>query len=224
MADYGAEVGPAFSMAYDSLEAGTVDKAGAGRILGRELPEWYGEVRPMGGPGMLSPGRTGQTTVRLDPGTYVVECYVKTPEGEFHGELGMVSQLTVTTDSTRAAPPAADLRMALTNASIGVVGPVPAGEHTIEVRFEEHPAMGLGNDIHVARLDEDTDLAELADWMDWMNLGGLRAPAPVEFVGGAHEMPVGATSYFTVELEPGRYAWVSETSAAERLVEAFTVE
>lgn len=221
--DYSSEIASVFVMAYDSLEAGAVDAAGANEILSRELPAWMAEYLPMGGPGLLSPGRSVETTVNLEPGTYVAECYIKTAEGEFHGELGMISELTVTADSTRMAEPAADLEMTLTNASIGTEGPVSAGEHTIAVHYQEHPA-GLGNDVHVVRLDEGTDLAQVAAWMDWMNLEGFMPPAPAEFVGGVHEMPVGSTSYFTVRFDPGRYAWVSEATATDRQVREFAVE
>lgn len=221
--EYLAEVPAAFAIGYDSLVAGTVDAAGAGQLIGANLPEWYAGVKPMGGPGMLTAGHTGVTTVNLEPGTYVMECYVKTADGRFHGELGMIKELTVTSDSTGMAEPGADLEMTLTNTSIGADGPVSAGEHTIAVHYEEHP-QGLGNDVHVARLDSATDLSEVAAWMDWMNQEGFMPPAPAEFLGGAQEMPVGATSYFTVTLEPGRYAWVSEATTADRLVEEFTVE
>jgi hypothetical protein len=60
--------------------------------------------------------------------------------------------------------------------------------------------------------------------MNWMNINGLRAPAPVEFLGGTQEMPVGYTSYFTVNLEPGRYAFISESAADKGMVEEFIVE
>lgn len=218
------EVVPAFAMAYDSLLAGAVDRAGANEILARELPAWFADVDPMGGPGILTPGEVGSATVDLEPGTYVVECYIKTAEDEFHGELGMIRALTVTEDSTGVTAPEADMEMTLTNTEIGTDGPVPAGRRTFAVHYEEHPELGLGNDVHVARLDETTDLGVVAAWMDWMNLDGMQAPAPVEFVGGAEEMPVGSTSYFTVDLEPGRYAWVSEATTTDRLIEAFTVE
>lgn len=222
--DYVDEVSPPFNMAYDSLEAGTVDAAGAGRILGRELPAWMAENQAMGGPGILTPGHSGQVTVELEPGTYVAECYMKDANGTFHGDLGMLAQFTVTADSSGRAEPAADLEMTLTNDSIGTEGPVSAGEHTIAVHYDEQPPVGLGNDVHVARLTEDTSLDDLSAWMDWMNLDGMETPAPVEFLGGVEEMPAGATSYFTITLEPGRYAWVSEASSPDRPVEAFTVE
>lgn len=209
--DYLSGVAMAFGQAYTVLvEGGSRDSANA--VLGAALPEWYGGVVPMGGPGFLSPGRVGETTVRLEPGTYVVECYVKTADGRFHGELGMIQQLVVTADSTGAAEPAGDVEIVLSNEGIDGPTTLAAGAHTVGVRFQEQPELGLGNDVHLVRLEEDTDLDAVAAWMDWMNLEGLRAPAPAEFLGGAQERSAGTTATFRLEVEPGRYAWVMEPS------------
>jgi hypothetical protein len=220
--DYGIEVGAAFDSVWSGLEGGSIGKAEAGAMLGRLLPAWYADLRLMGGVGLLAPGRTAETTARLEPGSYVMECYVKTADGRFHSELGMVLPITVSTEvSEREAPPS-DLEITLTNAAMAVEGePVP-GEQTVAVHFREHPVAGLGNDVHLVRLD-GVSIEEIVPWMDWMNVDGLRAPAPAPFLGGTQEMPVGETAYFQAILEPGRYAWISET-AAERLVQEFTIE
>jgi hypothetical protein len=44
---------------------------------------------------------------------------------------------------------------------------------------------------------------------------GLEPPAPAEFLGGSQEMPVGSTSYFTVNLDPGSCAFVNEAVMRE---------
>jgi len=41
------------------------------------IPAWVGELVWMGGPGMMSDGVTGEANMYLEPGNYVVECYVK---------------------------------------------------------------------------------------------------------------------------------------------------
>jgi hypothetical protein len=73
-------------------------------------------------------------------------------------------------------------------------------------------------------MNDTTDIDEVIFWLDWMNIKGLESPAPVEFLGGTQEMPVGYTSYFTVDLVPGNYAWISESSAAKGMVEMFSVK
>lgn len=221
--NYQEEVGTPFDTVWHALLTGAVDKAEAGQMLGRLLPEWYASVRQMGGAGLLAPGRSVRTTVNLEPGTYVMECYVKTADGTFHTSLGMMLPITVTGVPSGGSAPDAGIEITLSNFQIAVEGEVTPGEHTVAVHFEEHPEFGLGNDVHVVRLEAGTDLDEVVRWMDWMNVDGLRAPAPAVFVGGTQEMPVGYTAYFTIELLPGRYAWISEVTAGDGMVKEFTV-
>ena len=224
IADYGTDVGMAFGAAWDALRTGAMDKAEAGQLLGGLLPQWYGSAKAMGGVGLVAPGRVAQTSLNLEPGNYVVECYMKAPDGVFHSVLGMVRALTVTEDSSGAAAPVADMTITLSNHEIAVDGKPAAGRHTVAVRFVEHPEIGLGNDVHLARLTGEQNVGDVAPWMDWMEIDGLEAPAPVEFLGGAQEMPAGYTAYFTVDLEPGRYGWITEASADRGLFREFTVE
>lgn len=222
--DYREEVIGPFETSMKEYAAGEVDRAGLMEALGSRLPEWLPPLSAlgMGGAGLTSPGRVTRTAVKLEPGEYVMECYVKTPDGMPHSFLGMLRPLTVTSDSTGAAPPEADVEMTLSNYRIETAGELTPGEHTVRVRVAENPEGLLGHDVHLARLDEGTDVAEVVKWMDWVD--ALEAPAPAEFVGGAEQVPVGHTTYFTVELAPGRYAWVSEGYAERGMVQEFTIE
>ncbi|MFO7587504.1 MAG: hypothetical protein R6X22_05470 [Gemmatimonadota bacterium] len=209
------QLAPAFQKGMDLLNAGDVDAA---MTAFGEIPEWFGQVVFAGGPGLLAPGRTAETTVFLEPGTYVVECYVKT-DGIFHSyspdpsTYGMVHELTVTSDVTDAPEPEADIRLTIsTERGIEVQGEPTAGDHVVAVHFESqgpHENM-IWHDVNLARLAGDTDLEALAAWMDATSPGGLETPAPVVFVGGTNEMPAGSTAYVHVALEPGRYAWIAE--------------
>ena len=222
--DYVEEVAVAFETAWDSLRTGEMDKTEAGQLLGHLLPAWYASVKAMGGVGLVAAGAVAQTSLNLDPGTYVMECYVKTRDGTFHISLGMARPFTVTHEPSGASAPEADIDIALSNYEITIEGETTAGEHTVAVRFQEHPEVGLGNDVHLARLGDEVEVGEVALWMDWMELSGLLAPAPAEFLGGAQEMPIGHTAYFTVNLEPGRYVWITEASADKGMFKEFTVE
>lgn len=220
-----SEVVPVFQQAMDLINDGQVED-GLARLA--NLPEWYADVRFGGGPGLVSPGRSSEATVYLEPGNYVMECYIKTAEGKFHSTLGMIRGLTVTRERSKAAPPSrVDLEMTLTNEGFAVSGELGLGRHAIAVRFaEENPPL-LGNDVHLVRLEEDTDIEEVATWMDWSQPGGMvsdpGSAASFQFMGGTHEMPMGSTAYFTVDLTPGRYAWISERPAQDPLYEEFTV-
>jgi hypothetical protein len=221
-----AEVGPVFQEAMDLINAGQVDSGFAALV---NLPAWYGEVVMMGGPGLVSPGGTSEVTLELEPGNYAIECYVKTAEGRFHSVMGMMKGLTVTAErSPAAAPGAATVTMRLTNEGFGIEGALTPGRHTIAVTFAEPDPPLLGNDVHLVRLTDDVAIAVVAAWMDWSQPGGLVSAhdggMPFQFLGGTHEMPMGATAYVTVELEPGRYAWISERSVQTPLYQEFTVE
>lgn len=224
MTDFINDVAQPFDSVWYKLRDGKIDKQQAGQLLGSNLPEWYFSNQQMGGTGMINPGKTAQTTLYLEPGTYVMECYVKTPEGEFHVSVGMAAEFYVSEDTTSAEPPEPNMEITLTNSEIETEGTLSAGEQTVAVHFKEHPEVGLGNDIHLVKLAENTNIDSVKVWMDWMEVNGLAPPAPAEFLGGTQEMPVGYTSYFTVEFEAGDYAWVTETVAASVRHSTFTVE
>ena len=230
VAEHQEQVAPVFQKGMDFLNAGKPDSAMA--EFGT-LPEWFAKTVITGGVGLTAPGHTSQTTVHLEPGDYLIECYVKT-DGNFHsynanpGKYGMVHHFTVTQDSTGMPAPTADLNLTLSSEhGIQVDSVVTPGKHTVAVHFEDQKIYEnfLGHDVHLARLKDDTDLKQLATWMDWTQSTGLEDPPPVEFLGGAQEMPAGNTEYFTVTLEPGRYAWISEiTKPDERgFLKTFTV-
>lgn len=206
-----------FQEGMDLLNAGEADAA---MEKFGTLPEWFSDVVFLGGPGFISAGRTAQATVYLEPGTYVIECYVKT-NGMFHSynpspdSYGMAHELTVTEDSAAAPEPDGTIRITLSSEDgIEVEGDVSPGEHTVAVHFSDQQVHEnfVGHDVHLVRLREDTDLDRLGTWMDWMQPTGLETPAPAEFLGGTHEIPAGKTAYFTVRLEPGRYAWIAEVT------------
>ena len=74
----------------------------------------------------------------------------------------------------------------------------------------------VGQDVHVVRIDTDADIRSALDWMDWQQPGGLLVPSPVTFIGGINDvMPAGSTAYFTADLSPGRYAFISEAPNAD---------
>jgi hypothetical protein len=220
--NYVDQVTTPFQTVFNSIKAGT-SKVEAARMLGELVPEWYfTSVKQMGGTGIINPGKTAQVSLKLVPGTYAMECYIK-EQGVFHTTLGMINSLKVQEESKGSPPDYANFRITLANDSIQTQGKIVSGENTISVYFKEHPDAGLGNDVHVIRMTDTTRIDSVIAWMNWMNVNGLQSPAPAEFLGGTQEMPVGYTSYFTIMLEPGEYALLSETATARNLVKIFSV-
>ena len=96
------EVGPVFQKGMDLINEGNLEEAYA--EFGN-LPEWYSNVVVHGGSGLVSPGHSSETTLKLDPGYYVVECYVKMANGIFHTSMGMVKELIVKEEDSNNSPP-----------------------------------------------------------------------------------------------------------------------
>ncbi len=197
---------PAFQAIMDSLNSG-------GEPPYDQLPAWFGEVEFLGGVGLVGPQNTAVTTLNLQPGTYVVECYVKNPGGIFHSSEGMITGLTVLGELNGVPSPQATIHINISSESgIKLQGPVKSGNQTFAVQYQDQATQEhfLGFDVNLVRLEADTDLEALQSWMNWMLPQGLQIPAPAEFMGGAQEMPAGNTLYFSAALQPGRYALISE--------------
>jgi len=230
VAEQQEQVAPVFQQGLDLLIQGDTD--GAMAKFG-ELPEWFHQVVFLGGPGLTGPGQTSEATVRLDPGDYLLECYVKT-DGIFHsynptpGVQGMVRGFTVTEEVSEESEPSPTATITLASEG-GIDAPeeLPAGRHTFAVRFEDQKVYEnfVGHDLHLVRLTDDADLEKIAAWMDWRAPHGLETPAPALFVAGLNEMPAGSTGYIPVILEAGRYAWVAEVAdpAAKGFLKTFMV-
>lgn len=207
--DFKTQVVAPYDSVWSLVVDGRIDRAEARRRLRPLLPDWYpDEATLRSGVGLTAPGRTAETTVDLEPGTYVVECYAMTSEEQYHAFRGMIHPLTVTPASSDATPPAADQTLTVADLDLRGAGPVSPGEHTFAVRFEKDPKALPVQHLHLARLDEDTGADELAEWMTSLD--------PV--------MPAGETAYVTVDLHSGRYAWLLGVPPEQGELETFTVE
>lgn len=201
------------------LEEGVIDSAAYRKSLKQHVPEWLPDAGFRSGPGLVAPARAARTTVRLEPGTYAIMCFVADSAGRAHVMRGMRSKFTVAETSNGAMPPDPDVELRLADYEITAEGEMTSGEQTVAVRFGERPAAGEApfQDIQLVRLDEGVSVEEVAQWDG-------SAPAPAEFLGGAHQMPAGTTAYVTVDLAPGRYAWVSNSTDEKGMKRVFTVK
>jgi len=219
-----AEISPIFQQAADLIAA---DKSEEGMGKFAELPAWFNDLIFRGGPGFVSPGRTTEATLYMEPGNYVMECYIKTADGVFHWNLGMYADLRVTEDVSKATPPESPtIEITITDQGLEVDREVVAGKHLVAVHFDQDTPALVAKDVHVVRVDEEVDLEKVAIWMDFMQPDGQIStsdnPAPAMFLGGVHEMPQGNIAYFDINLPPGQYAWISEQPATDPTYVEFT--
>lgn len=220
------EVLAPFGTVWYGYASGEISREEVKERFRTELPAWfYDEMISVGGPALTEPGESARVTIELEPGKYVLECYVMRPDGTWHTELGMQQTLTVSDDEREVptAPPDADVRMTLSNYSIELEGEIGPGSNVIEVRAKDRPDGLMPHDINLFRLKEDAGVTEIVDWMDWLAPQGFRAPAPAHSLGGMEHLSPDQTGYVHLELVPGSYAWVSEEYGERGMVSEFTI-
>ena len=221
------ELIPAFQKGMDMLNANKPENAQA--EFGK-IPEWAFNIVYTGGSGMVSPGQSSDVTVKLDPGYYVLECYVKNKDGIFHSMMGMTKELTVTDKKSDNEELFADVSISISSTD-GIIIPdkIKKGETIFEVSFKDQKAYEnfVGHDVNLVRLTNESDIEELENWMNWMDPKGLINPEPAgfTFLGGVNDMPAGSIGFFSADLTPGNYVLVSEVpdSSEKGLLKTFTV-
>lgn len=225
LAEYEQGVAAPFEEVWKKYQSGEINQQETIEMLGQEVAGWFfTEVIPSGGVALTEPGATAQSTIKLDPGKYIMECYVKMPDGTWHTSMGMYKMFTVSEDSTGMKAPTANYEMSLTNYDISTTGGLKQGTNTIAVHAKDTLEGFMIHDINLFRLDDTTSVDDLVEWMNWMELDQFMAPGPAYSLGGVEHMAAGMTGYMTVELEPGNYAWVSEMYGSRGMTKTFTIE
>ncbi len=217
----------------ESLTASIAGDSEKAAELLKTIPAWIGDIIYMGGPGMISDGVVGEATMYLEPGDYVIECYVKTSGVQHNynpqlGALGMMMPFTVNAEPGGMSEPDATVTMEISNSGYEVTeGEFVVGENRVRIKFVEQKLYNdfVGHDAHFFKITPETDVEASAIWVDFFPINGQQTPAPAHFVGGIHDMPEGSTAYFKVELGEGEYGIVAEVPNAREigLFKTFTV-
>lgn len=228
IADTKSDVLPPFDEGMKLIMEGDMENAVA--AFGK-LPEWFQKIQFKGGTGLISPKHTAKSTVYLEPGTYIMECYVKMFNGEWHTSHGMLKEIIVANDSTTLEPPTPTISLDISSTD-GIVlkDSVTAGKQIIETNFLDQKVYEhfIGHDVNLVRYENNAPLDSLIHWMNWMNPRGLRSPAPegFTFLGGMNNLPGGNHGFFEVDLVPGNYVLISEVPVADekKLLYKFSIK
>jgi hypothetical protein len=196
-----------------------------------ELPDWFQEVVFMGGSGLISPNSTAQNTLKLNPGNYILECYVKMADGTFHVSMGMRKALVVVESDLPEPSMDPDARVTISSTEgIVIKDTITKGRKMIAVDFIDQIVHEnfVGHDVNLVKLDETANLEQLEAWMNWANPTGLMSPMPngCTFLGGVNNLAAGSTGYFTVDLTPGAYVFIAEVpnSSTKNMLVPFSIE
>lgn len=162
---------------------------------GERTTSW---AKQLGGPGLALPPRTSNATMDLDPGNYVLVCYVgsaRADRARYHFLNGMSRPLTVmSATKPHARPPRPDVIARISgNGTIQLSAPITAGRRVIRVenltdkdyefKFQSVPAGRTGKEI----LSESADEGPGIPW------------------GGLSSVPPGGVVTTTIDFEPGEY-------------------
>jgi uncharacterized cupredoxin-like copper-binding protein len=175
-------------------EGKTFDDFMAALKAGGPPPTW---VSMEGGPNPAELGDTSTTTVALEPGSYVMLCFVPGPDGIPHVAKGMIRPLAVTAGAGAAGgEPKADVVMKLVDYDFELSKPIPAGRHTIRVENagpQEH-------ELVIVKLESGKEAMDFAKWGEKM----VGKP-PGTLHGGVSGIMPGDKAFVEVDLAPGEY-------------------
>ena len=156
----------------------------------------FDQLEWAGGVNALAPGATGEASIDLVPGDYLVVCFVPTADGTSHLMKGMVSELHVTKASGPAAAlPQASETVTLSDYHIAV----PDG-------FRGHGEVGFRNEgsqpheVVFLQLAPGKTLADAVAWQTKQD-----GPPPFSFAGGAGTIDPAGEETVSLDLEAGNY-------------------
>lgn len=166
-------------------------------IAAQQEPTW---MHAVGGPNAPFAGGTAEATMNLEPGNYVMLCFVPTADGVPHIAKGMVRPLTVVPSDAPAGPlPEADLNVVLSDFDFTMSEPIGAGEQVI--RFENTGSQP--HELWFAKLAPGTTIEQLMAWFQ-----KPEGPPPFTESGGVSAMEVGQVEQITHDFTPGDYALI----------------
>ncbi|WOD43813.1 hypothetical protein [Hwangdonia lutea] len=206
------DVAPVFEEGMNLINQGKPEEGFA--AFGK-LPAWFGDIVFSGGSGLIAPKHTAITSVKLDPGYYIMECYVKMPNGKFHTSMGMAKPIIVLEEDSGNTPPEPTVNIEVSNAE-GIIYDknITKGKQIFSVFYKDQKQHEnfMQHDVNLVKLENGVNEDALEAWMDWSDPKGLITPVPkgVTFLGGVNDMPAGSTGYFYADLKPGKYAFISE--------------
>ncbi|MBD0831588.1 hypothetical protein [Aestuariibaculum sediminum] len=224
---YKKDLFPPFISAFEHFEKGEMEE---GMKEFEQIPPWFFNVELAGGVGLTSKQTTSQSTIFLEPGTYIMECYVRMPNGLGHVFMGMIKELKVIEQSNNNKPPKADFNIGVSSErGITFNDSIKSGSYALSVKFEDQKQYEhlMGHDVNLVKIENDSLINDLNNWLNIVDFHAFRTPEPegLLFLGGVEDLPAGKTGYFEATLEKGHYVLISEIPNAmdRKMFKRFTV-
>ncbi len=209
---------------HDGVTDDDVDSAASDDPSGAPLLALGDEV---GGPGMVSPDGTAQSTQRLAPGSYLMFCLVRGPSGEAHVIDGMLAQFDVTAQhAARSSTPRPTAGLRLTDSGFELPSPFP--RHSV-LRVTNQGTQP--HEVTFLRLPHGRTESAVRPYLRALRTSSFLAPPlPFTAAGGVAAMSPGETAVVPVSLQPGDYLAIclvrnskGEPHALHGMLASFTV-
>ena len=160
---------------------------------------WFTEV---GGPNPALPGGSVDATLTLEPGNYVVACFIPSVgESAPHLMKGMINALTVTTDKSPGVSPPADVTVRTSDYAFALSTPITKGHHVIAVQNDASQA----HEVVLVQLAPGKTIADVAKWVD---VDLMKGAPPGKPIGGMAGIAKGQTASFPADFAPGNYGFI----------------
>jgi uncharacterized cupredoxin-like copper-binding protein len=161
-----------------------------GAATAEKLLEWQTGVNG------VEPGRSATVVGDVEPGHYLMVCFVPGHDGVSHIDKRMVVPIEVVDGGEPVAKPAPEGEVVIEDYAIAMPKGFD-GNGTFAVR-NAGPA---DHELILMRFKDGKDLNDLIAWSD----AGSKGDAPVTYEGGVGTIPAGETSFIDWHLQPGRY-------------------
>lgn len=158
-----------------------------------------------GGPNAIGPDANSTAIVNLEPGNYVLACFIPSPDGVPHIAKGMIKPLTVTpAPAAASAEPRAAITITGVDFAFRVAPEITAGNQMI--RFtnegEQH------HEVALVRLAPGRTVQDLIAFFEPSAGAAPAGPPPGEFLGGMSGIEAGKHGYFPAQITPGNYGLI----------------
>ena len=152
-----------------------------------------------GGPNAAAPGGESVAILNLEPGTYILVCFIPDAQGVPHIAKGMMKPLTVTAARTAATEPRATTTIEGADFSFAITPALTAGNQM--VRFNN-----TGEQHHEVQVVEVAPGKTVRDFVDFAESG--QGPPPGRPLGGMAPIEPGDSGYFPLQVGPGTYGFI----------------
>jgi uncharacterized cupredoxin-like copper-binding protein len=161
-------------------------------------PAWSTLV---GGPNAAPPGQSSEATITLEPGNYILVCFVPSPGEQMpHVMKGMIKSLTVTPSSAAGIETASDINLDLSDYAFTLSKPLTAGHHVLRVTNSAKQT----HEFQLVKLAPGKSAKDVFDWVE----AGMKGAPPGMPLGGGAPMDAGRTMVVPVDLVAGSYGLI----------------